>query len=109
MSQCYADKNAGGQQIENCLNQQASFIQAAQHIIQSEINSIQDRLNRCTLACQDEIRDRFPGDKVNSTAAQQAMMSCASNCVDKHIALLKSIQPKLEKQFDDLSIQQNKK
>lgn len=68
------------------------------------MNGFQNRLQRCSLSCQDEVNDKFRNldmsNSINSLAANKMMLSCSSSCVDKNLALLKSIQSKIESDID---------
>ncbi len=58
--------------------------------VQSEIQSLQERLQRCAAACQDEAKDLVPAGIDPSDAqflkAQQRMDSCVTSCADKVLA-----------------------
>lgn len=67
------------------------------------MNNFQNRVNRCAQQCSDEVNDKFsdaPNNPANQEAAQKMMHNCAQVCVDKHIAMLKSLQVKIEKDID---------
>ncbi|RYH26700.1 DUF842 domain-containing protein [archaeon] len=69
-----------------------------------EMSQFQDRLSRCSMACQDEVRDRFSSSQ-DSAGAKREMGNCMSTCVDKHVALLKSVQTVLERDIDTIAKQ----
>ena len=78
----------------------------AQKVIQNEMNDFQSRLQRCSMSCQDGLKDKFGPLENNSSkipAAERHLMSCMSSCVDKHITLLRSIQSKIESDIDRVS------
>lgn len=78
-------------------------VQVVESIIQSEMQQFQDRLHRCVKDCEDSAKDRYPDLGTNSSSmqkAQQFALSCTSSCVDKHVALLKPLQLKLEAEID---------
>ena len=67
-----------------------------------ELNYFQDRLQRCSAACQDQARDSLQkatgGAQPN--AAQQAALTkqveaCVGKCADTHIPLMKDVEGKL--------------
>ena len=106
MAECYNNKNASAQQVEQCAHNCAGPLQQVQAIVQNELNQFQNRIGRCTQQCQDEINDKFQGAENNAQThakAEQMMLTCANSCVDKHIALLKSIQTKLERDIESAS------
>jgi hypothetical protein len=66
------------------------------------MNSFQDRLSRCAMACQDEARDKYSQSN-DEAGAQKVMYSCMSTCVDRHLALLKSVQGTIEREIDSVA------
>ncbi len=92
--------------MEACANRCSVPVQNIQIVIQNEMNSFQSRVNRCAQQCSDDVNDKY-GDASNSAANQEAaqkmMHNCALGCVDRHIALLKSVQAKIEKDIDQIA------
>lgn len=105
MAACFDNKNATTAQIDACLANSSRFVQASQQVIQSEMNQFQNRLQRCVMDCEDAARDKFPNLEKNPgqlDKAQAHMLSGMSSCVDKHIALLKSVKQKIESDMDKM-------
>ena len=103
IAECYNNKSASSEQVEQCAHNCTQSLQQVQAIVQNELTQFQNRIGRCTQQCQDDINDQFRGQESNPQThakAEQMMLSCANTCVDKHIALLKSIQNKLERDID---------
>jgi Eukaryotic protein of unknown function (DUF842) len=95
MAACFDNKNATTAQIDACLANSSRFVQASQQV----------RLQRCVMDCEDAVRDRYPNLDKNPgqlDKAQAQMLSGMSSCVDKHIALLKSVKQKLESDLDKM-------
>ncbi len=71
-------------------------------MIQNEVNQFSERVQRCVRDCQDGVRDRFGElNQDNLSKAQEYMDKCSNACVDKHVAMLKSIESRLEKDIAD--------
>ena len=88
---------------DECLQRTSLPMQRAQQLIQNEMNQFQNRLQRCSLACEDEVKDRFDlSNEKDMDKIQKYHLGCATQCVDKQLALLKGIQNKLEKELDQL-------
>lgn len=80
----------------------------AQNAIQNEMNQFQGRIQRCSMDCEDRARDKFPSINANSSTREKEnfekeIMSCMTLCVDKHIALLKTISVKIEGDLDRIA------
>ena len=57
------------------------------------------------MSCQDEVKDAMIGadhSQRNQDKAEGLALACTKRCVDTHIALLKSIQYKVETDIDKL-------
>jgi hypothetical protein len=53
--------------------------------------------------CEDSIRDRNPGMNSSPEKAEKAqaqMLVCVTTCVDRHVALLKGVQQRIEAEID---------
>lgn len=106
MAKCFESRTASSDEVERCTEHAAMRLKSIQHIISNEMNQFQNRVQRCSMACEDEIQDKFPNLQPYDPSyekAQKAMVSCASVCVDKHIAMLKSIQGTIEAELDKIS------
>lgn len=80
--------------VDNCQRKVAE----AENIVSSELQQFQGRLQRCVLACKDDVEASAPA---NIDAAQQAQLQakvdvCALKCVDDQIATL----PAMKKRID---------
>ena len=100
MAACYnASNDTSSEQIQQCVSRASQPMQHVGQIVQNEMNQFQNRLERCSVACQDEAQDIFRKND-NQAAAEKAMMKCMSQCVDKHIKLIPDIQANLERSID---------
>lgn len=95
---CY-DEKVSMQQSHQCHENAMMPMQAMNQILQESMNQMQNRLQRCTMECQDSTNDKF--SEMNP-AAEKHFYSCTSTCIDKHIALLKSVQGRVEQDIDQL-------
>ena len=57
------------EQLDNCLQQYNKPMEVAQNIIQNEMAKLQDRLQRCSSACQDTVQDKYP--RLTSTSGKE--------------------------------------
>ena len=74
-------------------------------VIQTELGHFENRLQRCFVDCQDNARDKFPEMTSNQAQHEKArtfVLAGANGCADKHIALLKSVQAKIEADLDKI-------
>jgi hypothetical protein len=81
-------------------------MQMLDQIVQQEIGNYEQRVQRCFMDCSDAASDKYPThgtDPAQAEKARQHMLSGASACADKHVALLKSVQVKIEGDIDQLT------
>ena len=104
MAECCNSKSSS-QDVERCVRGCASPGQIVQQVIQNEIGQLQNRLERCSMQCQDEVQDKYPNlTSLSGNPGAEAMMTkCASSCVDKHIAMLKSIKYNIDSKIDEVT------
>ena len=84
-------------QIDQCIQKSQVSMQIAQNIISNEMQQFQQRIERCMMDCQDSVRD---ANYKSEDAQNKAFYSCATSCMDKNMALLKSTQARIEKEID---------
>ncbi len=74
MANCFDNTRAPHSQISHCQEKCAARSERLQTAVQSEINSLQERVQRCAAACQDDAKFE---------KAQKGMDRCVTACVDK--------------------------
>ena len=88
------------------MEKQQNLLQNCEAVIKNELGSFQQRLQRCSQMCQDDVQDQLtPGMDRSSPKfmnIERKVMGCMSGCVDKHISLVQSIHSKLNNDIDDL-------
>ena len=108
MAACYDNKRASAQEIQHCVQGCNRKMEAVNNVVQGEMNQLQSRLERCSMGCQDEVKDAMAGKDntpANMAEAEKIALKCTSTCVDKHMALLKSVQYNIERGIDNITKQ----
>lgn len=103
LAECYNSKTASSNEIQNCEHRHSAPMQVVQQVMQHEMGQLQDRLQRCSMACQDEVRDKYPNVSGPNPAADAMAERCLINCADKHIAMLKSIKYNIDTKIDEVA------
>eukprot|EP01041_Mallomonas_annulata_P011584 gene11584-24225_t len=108
MAGCVESSSTPDHVVNNCIENCSTVVNAVNEIISQEMNSFQNRIQRCSMSCQDEFNDKITPDmRENPKKLEQARkqsMGCLNSCVNKHIDLLKSIQGKLEQEIDHVQL-----
>ncbi|CCI45810.1 unnamed protein product [Albugo candida] len=109
-AQCFDDKTSSSEQIQNCVERCQFPMQQLQNVIQQELQSFQNRLQRCAMDCQDRARDSIPinekVDHMTQSRMQKEMEACVGQCVDKQIQCIPTLQKRLEQNITQVSSQQ---
>jgi hypothetical protein len=102
MAECYISKSASANDIQACVQGASQPSATVNQLIQAEMSSFQDRLQRCSMNCRDETKDKYPNPSGNA-AAEKMITNCLGVCADKHIAMLKSIRYNIEQKVDEVT------
>lgn len=102
LAECYNSKTASVDDIQRCCNNQQAPVQTADRLLQNEMKQMQDRLQRCSMACQDEVNDKYPNAVQPHAQAEALAEKCLIACADKHLAMLKSMKYNIETKLDEL-------
>lgn len=93
------EPNFSDAQAQQCLEGCGQPINQLQSVMEREMNSFQSRLQRCSQMCQDEANDKITPEMRSNPAKlagiEQSMLKCSASCVDKHIAMLPSVESRI--------------
>eukprot|EP01084_Bolivina_argentea_P047720 87949_1 len=99
MANCFDNTQAPQAQISHCQEKCAARSERLQKVVQSEINSLQERVQRCAVACQDEAKDSIPAGTNPGDAkferAQKGMDRCVTTCADKMVKLMPQMEARI--------------
>jgi len=104
MAKCF-ELEGSDQVVDNCVERESYGVKVAQQVIQQEMGQFSNRVQRCVQDCEDSARDSLGGsadlsDPRVQEKAQAMMTKCTAVCVEKHIAMLRSIQGRIEAEID---------
>ncbi|KAJ1422797.1 hypothetical protein B484DRAFT_452189 [Ochromonadaceae sp. CCMP2298] len=102
MAECYNSKSASANGIQECVQKASTPSNTINQLIQQEMSQFQDRLQRCSMNCRDETKDKYPNPSGNPEA-EKMITNCLGVCADKHIDMLKSIRYNLEQKVDEVT------
>lgn len=96
-----------------CSQRYSQPLQQGQNVLNQEMQSFQQRLQRCVQSCQDDAHVAqqpqtssswfFGGGSSSQQSSEHKMIGCMHTCADKHIAQLQQIKSKVAKDLDDLA------
>ncbi|KAF6020051.1 hypothetical protein EB796_021644 [Bugula neritina] len=100
---CCENHDLSMHQVQECVNRcNAPVMKADQHL-QSEMQSFQNRLQRCALDCRDNSQDKLganPSEKERQQASL-ALDKCALKCVDTHLAMLPNVFKRIKESINN--------
>jgi len=104
-AKCCESDTASMDQTQRCITNCSRGVEQAQNYVQQEIGSLQNRLQRCVLDCQDRVKDKLganPGDQDVEDAKAQFEV-CAIKCVDNHITLIPSLLRRMKSHLSSIN------
>ncbi|KAM6294585.1 LOW QUALITY PROTEIN: protein FAM136A [Aegotheles albertisi] len=93
-ARCCEDGAASMQEVQRCIERCHAPLAQAQAIVTAELERFQDRLNRCTLRCNDEARDALEAGAQARVRGQ--LDTCLATCGDEHLRLVPSMARKMQ-------------
>ncbi|KAJ8973054.1 hypothetical protein NQ317_011334 [Molorchus minor] len=102
-AQCCENRESSLERVQKCVETCSVKIDWAQSYVQRELEQLQNKLQRCVMDCNDDVRVKMGPSPSDSEVAKFTGIfeNCAKNCVDKQIefmpALLKKIKADLSK------------
>ncbi|PIK55474.1 hypothetical protein BSL78_07634 [Apostichopus japonicus] len=91
--------------VQSCAERCSQPIQQGQNYIQQELNDFLDRLQRCGMQCQDDIKDRL-GASVGGAQTdklKQELEGCLIKCTEKHLGLLPTMSKRMKANLQSTS------
>ncbi|CAH0519498.1 unnamed protein product [Peronospora belbahrii] len=106
----FENKNWSSEQLDAAVERCQLPTKQVNQFMQQEMQSLQNRVQRCAQDCQDKARDLLPasGGPSDSQIAhiQKDMEKCISRCMDTHVSLLPNISLRIEQAVDQVKKQQ---
>ncbi|XP_015597668.1 protein FAM136A-like [Cephus cinctus] len=101
-AKCCSNGTQSVQSVHSCVEQCSTTLNKAQQYVQGELERVQNRLQRCVMECNDNIRTEMgpnpTQDEVNKFSEQ--FEKCATKCVDTYCDLLPSLEKTMKKVLD---------
>ncbi|KAJ8912840.1 hypothetical protein NQ315_007971 [Exocentrus adspersus] len=100
---CCENKEASLERVQRCVEKCSVKINWAQSYVQTELEQLQNKLQRCIMDCNDDVRVKLGPNPSEADVEKFTTVfeNCAKGCVDKQIdympLLLKKIKAELVK------------
>lgn len=73
---CCDDTGLSMQGVQNCIENCGGRLQHANNYLQKELNNFQQRVQRCVMDCNDEVKDKM-GTNTNEVCIINRSLNCA--------------------------------
>lgn len=90
--------------VQSCAERCSQAVQQGQNYIQQELGDFLDRLQRCGMQCQDDLKDRL-GASIGGPQTdilRKELEGCLLKCTDKHLALIPSISKRIKANLQNM-------
>jgi len=96
-AQCCEDMSASSQSVAVCQRNCAVKTEAAHQYTSQEMEDFQNRMQRCVMVCEDQIRGRVTADlsEKQIDVYRKEHEVCSLNCIDTHLAQLPALKNKI--------------
>ncbi|XP_069703625.1 protein FAM136A isoform X5 [Periplaneta americana] len=96
-AKCCDNNDLSVERVHHCVENCSVELNNAQKYVQGEFEHLQNRLQRCVMQCNDEIRDKIGPNSTDAEMSQHtlAFERCAAKCVDSHLGLIPTIMKKM--------------
>ncbi|GIY87078.1 hypothetical protein CDAR_255861 [Caerostris darwini] len=91
-AKCCDNRSLSMEETHHCIEGCSKTINEAQTFMQNELTNFQDRIQRCVMQCQDNIRDKITPSTTEAEVSgfKKNFESCVVKCADTHIDLIPS-------------------
>jgi len=96
-AKCCGDKKMTMDEVQQCVEKCSTPVNEAQAYLQQEMNSFQQRVQRCAMDCNDKVKDQMPGKPTDKDYehGKSMMETCVAQCADLHVNLVPQLTRKL--------------
>ncbi|KYN20687.1 PREDICTED: protein FAM136A-like [Trachymyrmex cornetzi] len=98
-AQCCENESYSIQKVHTCVENCSSSLNKAQQYVQGEFERVQNRLQRCIMECNDNIKDKMGPNPTQTEVDRysEEFEKCATKCVDSYCDLLPSLEKTMKK------------
>lgn len=95
---CCENSHYSMEDAQQCVEKCSKPLQVAQNFIGQELQTYQDRLQRCAMDCQDNVRDKMSAKTSDAEVSKYRteMEQCVVKCGDSHIALIPAMMKRIK-------------
>ncbi|CDW57293.1 DUF842 domain containing protein [Trichuris trichiura] len=92
-SKCCSDTSGNMQSVQTCISRCSSQTEKIGAYIQAEMEKLQNRVQRCEMACQDEVQDK--ATSANEKPDRKMLENCIAKCADDCLRALPNFRKRI--------------
>uniref|UniRef100_A0A1B6CYS9 Protein FAM136A n=1 Tax=Clastoptera arizonana TaxID=38151 RepID=A0A1B6CYS9_9HEMI len=87
---CCEDTSLTSEESQECLTNCSVHYQECMAHVQSEMNKLQNRMQRCIMQCNDDVSDNIGSNptQLQMENYRNQFQSCAATCVNKYMGII---------------------
>ncbi|XP_072042356.1 protein FAM136A-like [Amphiura filiformis] len=89
-AKCCENQQSSMEAVQSCVQNCQRPVASAQEYMQKELEDFMERLQRCSLQCQDDVKDKLspstPSNEIEKIKSR--LETCLVQCGERHTALL---------------------
>lgn len=98
---CDRFANASHEAFQGCVSECQRAPAQAEQVLSTELQSFQQRIQRCAMDCKDRAQDKLPPDASKQTPQLMQQLeaevhTCVNSCVDQNITALKQVESRFK-------------
>ncbi|KAL3286315.1 hypothetical protein HHI36_000824 [Cryptolaemus montrouzieri] len=97
-AKCCDNKSTSLEGVQKCVDRCSTTLNWAQNYVQTNLTQLQNKLQRCVLDCNDDIKVKMGPNPTDQEVEKFTALfeDCAKNCVDKQIDYMPSLLRKMK-------------
>ncbi|XP_050296545.1 protein FAM136A [Anthonomus grandis grandis] len=90
---CCDNQDTSLERVQKCVESCSTSLTWAQNYVQKELEGLQNKLQRCVMDCNDEVRVKMGPNPTDSDVDKftKIFEDCATKCVDKQLGYMPSL------------------
>ncbi|CAH1364580.1 hypothetical protein MTP99_000948 [Tenebrio molitor] len=100
-ARCCDNREISLESVQKCVENCASPLNYAQNYVQKELEQLQNKLQRCVMDCNDDIRVKMGPNPTEAEISKFTSLfeNCAKNCVDKQLSFMPSLLKRIKSEL----------
>ncbi|CAH0551796.1 unnamed protein product [Brassicogethes aeneus] len=101
-AKCCENRDLSMERVQQCVEKCSAPLNFAQSYVQKEFEQLQNKLQRCVMDCNDDIRVKMGPNPTESEIEKFTTQfeKCATKCVDKQLTYMPSLYKRMKAELE---------